>query len=148
MQKVEIVKDNESITVDCWFAIGTAALGFKVEVLNNENDVFISRYVKLTTDCIFNSNDSFACLVNTSFSVQELMVDGFGNFTIMVYDWEREGNVTEVYSREFAIPITYTVHQTTTQKYNTTNSPKISPPVSRSSEFNESDMFQTELGIT
>ena len=96
VQKVDVSVEDEDIVVVCQFANGTTANGCKVEILSLKNVSIISRFVSFK--CTF--KHSTLCSVNTSFSKSEL--DGFSNFTIVVYDWEKDGSTTRVFSTEFA----------------------------------------------
>ena len=95
------IKDGVIIVI-CQFAGGTLARGCKTEILNRKK-VLLSRFVSLSEQC--RQNRSSLCSVSTSFRESEL--EGCNNITIIVYDWETDGNVTRVFSQDFVVT---TVH--------------------------------------
>ncbi len=80
---------GNNVTVTCWFARGTTARGFKIDILGVENRLVISMFVSINETCV----------KGCSYSVDVEV----GNFTTTVYNWEQDGGIRRVYSREIVI---------------------------------------------
>ena len=119
VQKVAISVENGIINITCWFAKGTSARGAKVKILSHKNDESAFRFLRLSEECAI--NDSLLCSASTYFKLE---VESFGNFTIVVFDWEKDGNTTKVYSEEFILT---SRTLSTFPMYYSTDGPMINP---------------------
>ena len=89
---MHVTEDEDSIIVTCQFASGTDAEGFLVDIQTEHNRTVLSRNVSLI-QCV---RSSLPCLLDTSFYKSELLK--FGNFTISVYNWDKDGRISKVFS--------------------------------------------------
>lgn len=93
IQNIEINVKENNVTVTCWFARGTTARGFKIDILGIENHLVISKFISINETCVKSS---------CSYSVDVMQV---GNFTTTVYNWKQDGGISRVYSREIVLTI-------------------------------------------
>ena len=116
IQNVSVTEDKDNLVVVCHFALGTDAQGFLVDIQTDDNRTVFSRNVSLF-QCVGEISNTSAhsqpCSLETSFYKPELLK--FGNYTLSVYNWEKDNSLKRVFSKTFKAST-----RTTTATDNTT----------------------------
>ena len=100
---MSVTEDNDNIVVVCRFALGTDAQGFLVDI-QTDNRTVLSRNVSLF-QCVGEISNTSAhsqpCSLETSFYKPELLQ--FGNYTLSVYNWEKDGSINIVKAKHLKV---------------------------------------------